>query len=176
MPRTSQAKMAAMEQRIRFNRLGPTVCNPCPWKGGKPPAGIKTERLIVCGSRDFDDYELMKRKLDTYTFWFENVEVYSGGQVTKRERGGEWEYVGADHLAEKWATANYYTLKIFHADWDTHGKKAGPLRNAEMVAAAGESAYLVAFLAPNSVGTLDTLKRAARCLKPNRIKVVKWKP
>lgn len=32
----------------------------------------------------------------------------------------------------QWGLRNGYPIKEFHADWKTHGKAAGPKRNAEM--------------------------------------------
>ena len=40
---------------------------------------------------------------------------------------------GADTLGEEWATKNNIPIKKFPADWETHGKGAGFIRNKEMV-------------------------------------------
>jgi len=39
---------------------------------------------------------------------------------------------GADRLGERWAEQNGIPVKRFPADWDTHGKSAGHMRNREM--------------------------------------------
>ena len=39
---------------------------------------------------------------------------------------------GADEFGEKWALENGIEILRFPADWSTHGKKAGPLRNKIM--------------------------------------------
>ena len=39
---------------------------------------------------------------------------------------------GVDKYAADYATVNQIPLKTFHADWDKHGKAAGPIRNREM--------------------------------------------
>ena len=39
---------------------------------------------------------------------------------------------GPDFLAEQWAKKHGKPFTLFKADWDTHGKKAGILRNIDM--------------------------------------------
>lgn len=46
------------------------------------------------------------------------------------------------------------------ADWETLGKKAGPIRNEEMVKSGADAC--VAFLDTNSKGTADCIRRAKR--------------
>lgn len=77
-------------------------------------------KLIIAGSRDFNDYELLKSKLDKAKEYFGEFEVVSG-----RARG-------ADLLGEKYAEENNLPIAEFPADWDTHGKKAGFMRNSDM--------------------------------------------
>lgn len=77
-------------------------------------------KLIIAGSRDFNDYELLKSKLDKAKEHYGVFEVVSG-----KARG-------ADLLGEKYALENNLPISEFPADWDTHGKSAGYKRNAEM--------------------------------------------
>ena len=103
-------------------------------------------RLAVVGSRSFNDYALMCEVLDR----FEIAEIVSGGAR------------GADALAldsagaalghgsqgdpraslgppcQGYAQERGLSIRVFPADWDTHGKSAGFLRNREIVAAADE--------------------------------------
>jgi hypothetical protein len=97
-------------------------------------------KVIVAGSRNFCDYELLKCKL---MFLLKNklkndVEIISGGAK------------GADCLGERFAKENGYNLRIFKANWNKYGKKAGPIRNTEMVEYADA---LVAFWDGKSKGT-----------------------
>lgn len=99
-------------------------------------------RCIIAGGRTFDDYALVKRKLDAIFQHQECVEIVSGGAT------------GADALGEQYARERGWPVKRFPADWDL-GKRAGPLRNAQMVAYA---THLVAF--PGGRGTADCIKQA----------------
>lgn len=40
---------------------------------------------------------------------------------------------GADALAGKWARACGLKVEVYRADWKTHGKAAGPIRNQQMI-------------------------------------------
>jgi hypothetical protein len=52
-----------------------------------------------------------------------------GWDITEVVCGGA---AGVDMLGANWAQANNIHIKMFPADWNQHGKKAGYLRNAEM--------------------------------------------
>ena len=77
----------------------------------------------------------------------------------------EGEADGADLCALGWATSRGIPVRRFPADWDAHGKAAGPVRNAGMLEAAREEAQqtgqplLVAAL-PGGSGTADMVRRA----------------
>lgn len=74
----------------------------------------------MAGTRTFDDYELLKSKLDFFLKNKTNVEIVSG---TAR---------GADQLGERYAVERGFAVKKFPADWDRYGKSAGYKRNAQM--------------------------------------------
>lgn len=40
--------------------------------------------------------------------------------------------IGVDRLGEKWAEVNGIPVKQFPADWQTHGRAAGMIRNEQM--------------------------------------------
>ena len=101
-------------------------------------------RIIIAGSRDFNDYDLLQseglhiiRELKSEGFDTSRniVEIVSGGAR------------GADLLGEKFA--NRYKLKIkrFIPDWDGLGKRAGYVRNAEMATYAKQDSQLGVLLA-----------------------------
>ena len=78
--------------------------------------------VIVAGGRDFNDYELMKSKLDFYLSEkskTHNIVIISGTAN------------GADKLGERYALEHDYKIWRFPADWSL-GRKAGPIRNEKM--------------------------------------------
>ena len=103
-------------------------------------------RVLVCGSREFADRKLLYGTLD--------LECGSGTVII---HGGA---PGADALAEEYAHWRGYATEVFHADWKTHGRAAGPMRNQKMIESNPD--LVVAFPLANSVGTHDTLRRAKR--------------
>lgn len=123
---------------------------------------VTIPHLLVCGSRTLTDFGLVVVKLDLYCRELGKIVVVTGACPT-----------GADALAEKWAFLRYHTVKRFHADWDL-GKKAGPLRNAEMVGWVAEQseAFAVAFHNGSSRGTADCIERIRRYEIP--LKIIKF--
>lgn len=77
-------------------------------------------KLCVFGSRSFNDYNLLKEKLDN---------IHKKETITEIICG---KAKGADSLGEKWAKENNIKVVEFPADWDKLGKKAGFARNLEM--------------------------------------------
>ena len=78
--------------------------------------------LIVAGTRTFDDYDLLKEKID------HALSNHVGDEITIVEG----EAKGADELAKRYAKEKGCLLKSFPADWDKYGKAAGPIRNRAM--------------------------------------------
>lgn len=81
-------------------------------------------KIIIAGSRGFNDYKLLKQKLayflKTHNLKPEEIEIVSGGAK------------GADRLGEQFAIEYNIKIKQFIPDWDRYGKSAGIRRNAEM--------------------------------------------
>ena len=79
-------------------------------------------KLLIAGSRDLDlKYPLSISDFVRYFIGYEKVdEIISGGAK------------GIDSLGEMYANYNTIPIKRFEADWYTHGKAAGPLRNQKM--------------------------------------------
>lgn len=86
-------------------------------------------KVLVCGSRHFNNYELMKETLDAYRI----DEIIHGGAR------------GADTLAGRYGDEASIPVQVFPADWDTHGRSAGPIRNRRMLE-EGHLDLVVAFL------------------------------
>lgn len=111
-------------------------------------------RIIIAGSRKFNDYSKMLNKLDELGIHLlatmDDIEIVSGHAS------------GADTLGEKFAKAYNYPLKIFPAEWDKYSKAAGPIRNEQMAkyAAEADRGILVAFPIGESRGTKNMIKLA----------------
>ena len=103
-------------------------------------------KVIVAGSRDFDDYGLVCRTLNEL-FPKRDIEIISGNAR------------GADRLGERYAEDHWLTCMKFPAEWKKYGKCAGPIRNQEMAEYAD---ILVAFWDYSSTGTRDMITRAKR--------------
>jgi hypothetical protein len=109
-------------------------------------------RVIIAGSRKYDDYEALRGKCDTILskkLADPNIQIVivSGGAT------------GADSLGERYAAERGLQIERHPADWDKYGKSAGPRRNAEMAAVADA---LIAFPKqgePNK-GTLNMIETA----------------
>lgn len=115
---------------------------------------LKRRRVIIAGSKDFEDYDFMKQKLDEY-FGSE------GGELVETIISGHAE--GADILGERYAAEKGLPCSIFPADWQKYGRKAGPLRNSQMLDYAYEGfPEVVAFWNGTSSGTYDTIKKARK--------------
>ncbi len=114
-------------------------------------------RVIIAGSRDFNDYELLKREVLNIVKYDnrskELVKIVSGGAR------------GADRLGEQFAKEFGLKIEQFLADWDGLGKRAGYVRNADMAKFAcenGNQGMLIAFWNGKSKGTkhmIDLTKR-----------------
>lgn len=94
-------------------------------------------KVIIAGSRDFNDYETLKKVCDFMLSRQDEVEIVSG---TAR---------GADQLGERYAMERGYSIKQFSPDW-SKGKSAGFRRNEDMGRYADA---LIAFWDGNSKGT-----------------------
>lgn len=95
-------------------------------------------KVIIAGGRNFEDYDLLCRKADKILSQQHEVEVVSGAAK------------GADKLGERYAEERGFPIKRFPADWGTHGKAAGYIRNEEMALYADA---LIAFWDEQSKGT-----------------------
>lgn len=77
-------------------------------------------RLLVCGSRDWGDKEIIHTVLEGFAARHDLKRVIAGGAP------------GADTLAFDWAYEKDIHW-VFPADWKKYGKAAGPRRNQQML-------------------------------------------
>lgn len=118
-------------------------------------------RIIIAGGRDFNDYNLLKEKVDNLIS--EKRKTHQIYIVSGKARG-------ADSLGEKYANENGLNIVEFPADWDKFGKSAGYKRNVEM---AENADALIAFWDGDSRGTKHMIDIAKEKNLPTRI--IKYK-
>ena len=118
---------------------------------------MKELRIIIAGSRDFNDYELLKKSaieiITKKTMLPDLTRIISGGAR------------GADTLGELFANEMGLEISRFIPDWDGLGKRAGYVRNAEMAKFAvedGNYGVLIAFWDGQSRGTKHMIDLAKR--------------
>lgn len=122
---------------------------------------MKELRIIIAGSRDFDDFELLwksveKIQRDIVAEKFRDLSRVCIVSGTAR---------GADKLGELYAERTGLHTYRFPADWDGIGKRAGYVRNAEMAKFAVEDdndGMLIAFWDGKSRGTKHMIDLAKR--------------
>ena len=103
-------------------------------------------KLIIAGGRNFTNYQKLKQICDQFLQDKPNIEIVSGAY-----------YKGADKLGEQYAKEKGFKLKQFPANWDKHGKAAGPIRNQQMAEYADT---LIAFWDRKSRGTKNMIQLA----------------
>lgn len=102
-------------------------------------------RVLVCGGRDYSDADKMRRILDDmHAVTPFSTLIYGMAR-------------GADDLAKMWATARGIERLGFPADWESHGRSAGPIRNKKMLV-KGKPDLVIAF--PGGRGTQNMIKQA----------------
>lgn len=102
-------------------------------------------KVLVCGGRHYANWKLVSKTLTG----LENVSLIINGCAT-----------GADALSYRWAIHNDTPVCQFPANWQFRGKRAGPMRNLEMLRFARPD-LVVAF--PGDRGTkhmVDAAKAA----------------
>jgi hypothetical protein len=110
-------------------------------------------RILVCGGRDYADEDVVARVLtDAFTFWIRSSDepfVIVHGDAR-----------GADRLAGAWADAypDILVNEPHPADWTRYGRRAGPIRNQEMLDSGID--LVIAF--PGGRGTADMVHRARK--------------
>ena len=112
-------------------------------------------KIGIVGSRNFNDYKLLKETLDEY---IEDVFlIVSGGAK------------GADSLGEQWAKENNIKTLIHKPEWKKYGKSAGFVRNELII---NDSDIVIAFWDGLSKGTKHSINLAKKQNK--KVKIIKF--
>ncbi len=107
---------------------------------------INGQTWLVCGGRAFEDYAMFEAAMSDLLAL----------------RGCPWRIVhgdatGVDTMAGEWGKRKAIYVVPCPADWNKHGKAAGPVRNQEMLDKF-KPQLVVAF--PGGRGTADMVRRA----------------
>ena len=98
-------------------------------------------KVLVCGGRDYQDFDKMSEVLRNL-----DPDVVVCGAAR-----------GADRLAKLWAEFDGTECREYPAEWKTHGRVAGVIRNQQML--DNEKIDLVVAF-PGGRGTADMVRRA----------------
>jgi hypothetical protein len=119
-------------------------------------------RLLITGSRSWNDIDAIKREFDV-------VAQHEGANVTLVSGTAG----GADSMCEYVASLLGWVIERHPADWNTHGKKAGFVRNREMVELGAD--FCLAFIKDDSAGASMTARIAKEAKIPTKqVKVSSW--
>jgi len=116
------------------------------------------KRIAIVGSRDFKELHRVRRYIWDLS---KLATIVSGGAR------------GVDQAAEDAAKQTGHQFVVYRADWDKHGKSAGMIRNAEIVANCDK---LVAFWDGKSRGTKNSIERALQASHVREVIVIKETP
>jgi predicted Rossmann fold nucleotide-binding protein DprA/Smf involved in DNA uptake len=101
--------------------------------------------VVVAGSRSIDDYELVAATIKGQFNSFRDLEIVHGGAK------------GVDSCASRFAEEYDIKEVVVEANWDEHGKAAGPRRNSKM---AEYGDVLIVVWDGESNGTRNMIRQA----------------
>lgn len=104
-------------------------------------------RIIVTGGRDYTDAQTVARTLTAYQAKHPGPHTLVHGGAT-----------GADTMAAAVAHTLGWEVEVHYADWELHGRGAGPIRNQKMADTGADG--LIAF--PGGRGTANMIGCARR--------------
>lgn len=107
--------------------------------------------MLVCGGRAYNNWFVASEWLD---------QMHRDHPIAAIIHGGAR---GADSLAGRWAHENGVVCETYRAEWERLGKRAGPIRNQQMLD-NGKPDCVVWF--PGGAGTADMVRRAEKANVP----------
>jgi hypothetical protein len=117
-------------------------------------------RLLVCGGRDWDDFETLSEEL-VWIAGSESIDVIILGGAP-----------GADRMAGEWAKLMGYPVEVYEADWEKHGRAAGPIRNKRMLD-EGKPDLVLSF--PGGRGTRNMIEQATKAgVRVKEVQAAGW--
>lgn len=119
-------------------------------------------KVLFTGTRDVGRTDSLKYIDEIVKFLAEREQpithIIVGGKTSSTSSGT----YGIDNVVFEWAERNKIPTTVFYANWDKHGKAAGPIRNKAMCAFARSihCHRAVAIWDGYSPGTKGTIKLA----------------
>ena len=106
-------------------------------------------KVVIAGSRTINDYGLLLDAIDKSEFDIEEV-IYGGAS-------------GVDAMGRRYADERALYWTLYEADWEKHGRAAGPIRNRLMAQRADAAIVLIA---GNSRGSRNMIEEMEKLGKP----------
>lgn len=111
-------------------------------------------RLLVCGPRDYtiagEVWKAMSDVTNALTVGPPAVLINGGGR-------------GVDETAREWADCWNVSIERYDADWEAHGRSAGPRRNQQMIDEGKPNIVLaIQYKGRKTPGTQDMIRRAQK--------------
>lgn len=103
-------------------------------------------RYSVIGSREFEDYDLLKETLDKHFIY----QIVSGGAP------------GADTLAARYAEAHNIPLLEFIPNWDKYKNAAAMIRNKDIIKASDVTIAFWNGISNGTRGALDIARKLGK--------------
>ena len=114
--------------------------------------------ILVCGTRDVPSQKQADKVMDI-------LHLFTRGETHTLIHGAA---PGVDTIASMYAKRVEWEVRPFPADWERHGKAAGPIRNQQMFD-ENDVDLVLAFPAASSRGTWDMVERAVKNRIPVRV-------
>jgi len=111
----------------------------------------KKMKLLIAGSRDFNNYFLLKEEVNKLKNKY-NINTIISGKAR-----------GADVLGEQYAKEYNLNILEYDAKWDNYGKRAGMIRNEIM---GDECDIAIVFWDGFSTGSLNMINYIKKLQKP----------
>lgn len=108
---------------------------------------MKPYTVLICGSRDWTNRAQVREMVEALP---EEAVVIHGGAR------------GADTLAGQEARRRGLAVREFPADWQQHGKGAGPIRNQQMLNERPELVIAFSDWLGETRGTCDMVRRSVK--------------
>lgn len=107
-------------------------------------------RVLVTGDRNYEDYAMIHVEMRKLREQADHITIIHGGAR------------GADQMAAAIAIVLGYKIKSYPAQWNTYGKRAGPIRNQLMLDQRPDLVLAFHKNLGESKGTKDMVMRALR--------------